>query len=292
MDVQVLVDDGLGNASYLIDLGDGRALAVDPARDPRPYLERAEHLTVAYAADTHVHADFVSGGRELAGLGARLLAPAAAALSYGHRGLADGEEVDLGALTLRAVATAGHSPEHLSYLLLEGSRPVAVFTGGALIVGGVARTDLAEPGPVVLVLADGQDRDAVVEACLKVGQDALAGELDGGMAAWAGDGRPTATTPLVDPGEADGRRLIDVRQRPEWEAGHVPEAVHHELGALPGAARALGGAEPVTVMCGHGERAMTGASLLAAAGARRTAALRGGPAEWAAAHGRNLEYGA
>src|SRR6266581_712905 len=139
--------EGLGNNSYLAEVADGLALAVDAGRDPRPYLglAAAHGLQVAFTADTHVHADFVSGGRELAGEGARLLAPAASGLSFPHEELRDGEDLDLGGLTLRALATPGHTPEHLSYLLLDGGQPVAVFTGGALIVGGVARTDLADP---------------------------------------------------------------------------------------------------------------------------------------------------
>src|SRR6266700_6647782 len=139
--------EGLGNNSYLAEVGSGLALAVDPGRDPRPYLglAAAHGLRVAFTADTHVHADFVSGSRELAGEGARLIAPAASGLSFGHEELRDGEGLDLGGLTLRALATPGHTPEHLSYLLLDGAQPVAVFTGGALIVGGAARTDLADP---------------------------------------------------------------------------------------------------------------------------------------------------
>src|SRR6266700_77428 len=138
--------EGLGNNSYLAEVGSGLALAVDPGRDPRPYLglAAAQGLGVAFTADTHVHADFVSGGRELAAVGARLLAPAGSGLSFPHEELRGGEDLDLGGLTLRALATPGHTPEHLSYLLLDGAAPVAVFTGGALIVGGVARTDLAD----------------------------------------------------------------------------------------------------------------------------------------------------
>jgi len=139
--------EGLGNNSYLAEVGSGLALAVDPGRDPRPYLGLAavHGLRVAFTADTHVHADFVSGSRELAAGGARLLAPAGSGLSFPHEELRDGEDLDLGGLTLRALATPGHTPEHLSYLLLDGAQPVAVFTGGALIAGGVARTDLAGP---------------------------------------------------------------------------------------------------------------------------------------------------
>jgi hydroxyacylglutathione hydrolase len=142
-----LVDEGLGNSSYLVDLGDGRALAVDPARDPGPYFAaaRARRLTIAYAAETHLHADFISGSRELAAGGAQVLAAAAGDTTFGHRGLHDGDEVDLGGLTLRALATPGHTPEHLSYLVLDGSRPAALFSGGSLLVGAVARTDLIAP---------------------------------------------------------------------------------------------------------------------------------------------------
>src|SRR6266542_4341487 len=108
--------EGLGNHSYLAEVGSGLALAVDPGRDPRSYLglAAAHGLRVAFTADTHVHADFVSGSRELAADGARLLAPAGSGLSFGHEELRDGQELDLGGLTLRALATPGHTPEHLS----------------------------------------------------------------------------------------------------------------------------------------------------------------------------------
>jgi len=142
-----IVDDGLGNSSYLVDLGDGRALAVDPSRDPSPYLAAAERagLQIAFAAETHLHADFVSGAAELAAFGAHVLAPAAGGLELPHKGLGDGDEIDLGGLRLRALATPGHTPEHVSYLLLDGDRPVALFSGGSLLVGAVARTDLIAP---------------------------------------------------------------------------------------------------------------------------------------------------
>ena len=142
-----LVNEGLGNSSYLVALGDGRALAVDPERDPGPYLTAAESrgLTIAFAAETHLHADFVSGSRELAAHGAQVLAAAEGGSAFGHRGLRDGDDVDLGGLRLRALATPGHTPEHLSYLLLDGDRPAALFSGGSLLVGAVARTDLIAP---------------------------------------------------------------------------------------------------------------------------------------------------
>jgi hydroxyacylglutathione hydrolase len=146
--IHPVVDEGLGNSAYVVELGGGRALVVDPARDPTPYLELARwrRLQIAYAAETHLHADFVTGSRELAAAdGAQVLAPRASRLGFAHRGLADGEEVDLGGLGLRALTTPGHASEHVSYLLVDGGRPLALFSGGALLVGTVARTDLAAP---------------------------------------------------------------------------------------------------------------------------------------------------
>jgi hydroxyacylglutathione hydrolase len=148
LQIHPVVDEGLGNSAYVVELGDGRALVVDPARDPTPYLELARwrRLQIAYAAETHLHADFLTGSRELtAAAGTRVLAPQASRLGFPHKGLEDGQEVDLGGLTLRVLATPGHAPEHVSYLLLDGGRPAALFSGGALLVGTVARTDLVSP---------------------------------------------------------------------------------------------------------------------------------------------------
>jgi hydroxyacylglutathione hydrolase len=140
-------DEGLGNSSYLIDLDDGRGLVLDPSRDPAPYLAAAEHhgLRLVWTVETHLHADFVSGSRELAAVGAGVVAPAAAELQFPFRGLRDGEELDLGGLGLRALATPGHTPEHLAYLLTDGGRPLGLFSGGSLLVGTLARTDLISP---------------------------------------------------------------------------------------------------------------------------------------------------
>lgn len=148
VDVVPLVDEGLGNSAYLVDLRDGRALVVDVSRDLREVHRAAERrgLNVAFAADTHLHADFLTGATQLAATGgARVLAAAAGDREYQHRGLRDGDEVDLGGLRLRTLATPGHTHEHVSFLLLDGDRPVGVFTGGSLLVGSAARTDLVAP---------------------------------------------------------------------------------------------------------------------------------------------------
>ena len=142
-----LPDEGLGNTSWLIDLGDDRVAVVDPSRHPGPYLAEAERrgARVAFSIETHLHADFVTGSRELAAYDSTVIAPAAGGLEWPHRPVNDGEVVDLGGLSLRALSTPGHTPEHLAYLLSDGDRPVGVFTGGSLLVGAVARTDLIAP---------------------------------------------------------------------------------------------------------------------------------------------------
>ncbi|MTD57296.1 MBL fold metallo-hydrolase [Amycolatopsis pithecellobii] len=148
VEVVPLVDEGLGNSAYLVDLGDGRAMVVDVSLDLRASSAAARRrgLTVAFAADTHLHADFLSGARQLSATeGTRVLASAAGHREFTHSGLRDGDEVDLGGLRLRALGTPGHTQEHLSFLLLDGDRPVGVFTGGSLLVGSAARTDLVSP---------------------------------------------------------------------------------------------------------------------------------------------------
>src|SRR5690349_18428104 len=97
VEIVPIIDEGLGNSSYLVDLGDGRALVVDPSRDPCAYTAEARRrgLSIAFVAETHLHADFVSGSRELAAQGATILASAAGRREFPHRPLEHGDEVDL-----------------------------------------------------------------------------------------------------------------------------------------------------------------------------------------------------
>ncbi|HEX6310871.1 MAG TPA: rhodanese-like domain-containing protein [Acidimicrobiia bacterium] len=143
--VLAFTDEGFGHTSHLVDLGDGSALVVDPARFPTREVAAAggRGLRLAYTADTHTHADYVSGGPALGAGGAEFLAPAAASLEMPHRGVADDEVVELApAMRLRAIPTPGHTPDHLAYLLEERGAPVALFSGGSLMAGTVGRTDL------------------------------------------------------------------------------------------------------------------------------------------------------
>ena len=146
--VTPVVDEGLGNNSYLVDLGGGRALAVDASRDLRALRREADArgLRVAFAAETHLHADFLSGAVQLTATDrAQVIASAAGSREFPHTGLEDDQELDLGGLTLKAMATPGHTGEHLAYALRDGDTTLGVFTGGSLIVGSAARTDLVDP---------------------------------------------------------------------------------------------------------------------------------------------------
>ncbi|KAB1990544.1 MBL fold metallo-hydrolase [Streptomyces triticiradicis] len=139
---------GLGNRSYLAG-GPRTAVAVDPPRDAERMLTAAARrgVRIAYVVETHLHNDYVSGGLELARLtGAAYLVPAGARVAFERAPVADGDttEVDAG-LTLRALATPGHTPHHTSYVLQQDGRAVAAFTGGSLLIGTVGRPDLVEP---------------------------------------------------------------------------------------------------------------------------------------------------
>ena len=448
--VTPIVDEGLGNAAYLVDLGDGRALVVDASRDLRALRAAASRrgLRIAFTADTHLHADFLSGAVQLAADdGATVLASRAGAREFPHRGLADGDEVDLGGLRLRTLATPGHTHEHIAFELLDDGRVAGVFTGGSLIVGSAARTDLVAPErteelaraqyhslqrladlgddvavwpthgagsfcaapptaertstigieratnsllraesedafveqllgslgsfppyfltlgeinrrgpepvagdslrrlsagevvrmresgaevvdvrpvrefaathlpgsisiplrpvfatwlgwllppakPLIIVRDADQDPAEVLWQARKVGYDRqLLGELEGGVAAWTQADQPTKAIPLVTPEHIGESRVLDIRQDSEFTAGRIPGATHVELGRLAHDTENIGNAaqEPTVVMCGHGERAMGAASLLARAGQRDLSVLAGGPDDWAAATGRSLE---
>jgi len=131
----------LAHASYLI-ASDGVAAIVDPQRDVDQYL--AEGLDIRYVIETHLHADFVSGHRELAARsGAEIVIGAEAGATFPHRAVRDGDVLTLGTIELHALATPGHTPESISWLIVEEGRPVKVLTGDTLFIGEVGRPDLA-----------------------------------------------------------------------------------------------------------------------------------------------------
>jgi hydroxyacylglutathione hydrolase len=145
---QFVLED-LGHASYLVGSEEtGEALVLDVRRDVDVYFRSARRhgLRIAYAVDTHQHNDYVTGICELPARGdVQLLASARAELGYRARPLADGQRLELGELLLQVLHTPGHTPEHVSLLVTDRSRgpdPALLLSGGALLVGDVARPDL------------------------------------------------------------------------------------------------------------------------------------------------------
>ncbi len=148
MEIIQFVHEGLGNSSYVVGIGNGEAVTVDPDRNVDRYIQAAaaKGLQITKVLETHLHADFITGSIEMAErTGARLLVPAGAEARFPHQPLFAGSRLELGESWLEAVASPGHTPEHLSYVLRRGRMPPVLFSGGSLIVGGAARTDLISP---------------------------------------------------------------------------------------------------------------------------------------------------
>ena len=138
----------LAHASYLIG-SDGEAVVVDPQRDVDQYIQEADDqgFKIKHVIETHLHADFVSGHRELAArTGADIIFGAKSGAEFAHRAVNDGEEIDVGRVTLRFLDTPGHTPESISILVIDNDvspKPQKVLTGDALFIGDVGRPDLA-----------------------------------------------------------------------------------------------------------------------------------------------------
>lgn len=138
----------LAHASYLIG-SEGEAAVVDPQRDVDQYIEEAaaQSLQIKYVIETHLHADFVSGHRELASrTGAEIVFGAQAGATFPHRAVRDGDEIRIGKVVLRILETPGHTPESISVLVIDrhvSDQPQKVLTGDTLFVGDVGRPDLA-----------------------------------------------------------------------------------------------------------------------------------------------------
>ncbi len=147
MEVKQFYDKALAHGSYAI-ISDKKIALVDPGRDPQPYLDfaRAHNAEIVAVFETHPHADFASSHREFFEKhGATVYTNAEVGATYPHEALNDGDEVKIGRVTLRALFTPGHSPDHNSYLLLDKQgQPHSVYSGDSLFVGDVGRPDLRE----------------------------------------------------------------------------------------------------------------------------------------------------
>ncbi|MBI4330906.1 MAG: MBL fold metallo-hydrolase [Chloroflexi bacterium] len=450
--IKQFVVEGLGNSSYLVGSPEDRvAVIIDPQRDVDIYLNVARELGLAitHALETHLHADFVSGSRELAArTGAHIGASAAGNLQFHHLSLKEGDRLKTGKLAIQVLETPGHSPEHLSFLVREeGSKePAALFSGGALIVGGAARTDLlghehthslthqlyhtlhdklmplpdetrvypthgagsfciaSEEGeekkrattigqerqhnrllkaaseedfikvaleglpsypdyfrrmaavnrkgprilgdlpippplppqrvkglldkgaiavdarpfrdfarghirgaysnplrdsfatylgwvvppehPLIIVPQSEEKLEAIVRQAIRVGYDDLAGYPEGGMEAWQQAGYPVETVELTTPEEVyqemqkKAVALLDVREESEWATGHVPGALHIELGELEKRIAEVPADAALAVTCSLGNRSSTAASILKRRGFKDVRNLAGGMTAW------------
>ena len=146
MKIETIRTPGLGDATYLLS-HEGTGLLIDPQRDVERFLRAAEAAGVRqlrYVLETHLHNDYVSGGREAARrAGAELILPAGAGVAFDHTPAFHSEDLPAGpGLAVRPLHTPGHTPEHVSYLVLLDGEPVALFSGGSLLVASAGRTDL------------------------------------------------------------------------------------------------------------------------------------------------------
>jgi len=165
MFLRMVYDEKLAAAAYLIGCQrTGEAIVIDPLRDVDRYLQlaAANGLRIVAVAETHIHADFISGGRELAELGTMIyvsdegdadwkyqwLANKPGGGHYNHRLLMNGDTFRIGQIEFKAIHTPGHTPEHLSFMVTDrgggADRPMGVATGDFVFVGDLGRPDLLE----------------------------------------------------------------------------------------------------------------------------------------------------
>ncbi len=153
-------DDKLAQYAYLIGCqANGTAVVIDPMRDIEQYIDAAakENLTIVAAADTHIHADYISGLREFAEKGVKVYASDEGDKDwkyewlidsdYDYELMTDGDEFKIGNITVKAWHTPGHTPEHLTFLVTDGAaanEPMGMATGDFVFVGDVGRPDLLE----------------------------------------------------------------------------------------------------------------------------------------------------
>lgn len=152
MIVERVYTPGLAQVAYLVaDEAAGEVAVIDPRRDIDEYLDWAtvHGVRIVAICETHVHADFVSGARELAAAtGAPVYAGRLGSTEFPHVSLDDGDEIRVGSLSLKALWTPGHTPEHIAFLLVDpaqGGQPLALFSGDVLFAGEIGRPDLLGP---------------------------------------------------------------------------------------------------------------------------------------------------
>jgi glyoxylase-like metal-dependent hydrolase (beta-lactamase superfamily II)/rhodanese-related sulfurtransferase len=167
----------LAHASYLIG-SEGEAAVIDPRRDVDEYIEeaRAHGFAIKYVVETHLHADFVSGHRELAErTGAEIVFGHRSGAAFPHRAVREGDEIRVGRVVLRVLETPGHTPEGISLLVFEGGEtsPRMVLTGDTLFIGDVGRPDLVGSKGFTAEQMASLLFDSVQGKLMKLGDDVL-----------------------------------------------------------------------------------------------------------------------
>src|SRR5690606_23511411 len=201
MIVRRFYDDNLAQASWLVGCGaSGEGLVVDPNRDVDQYIRaaEAEGVRVTHVTETHIHADFVSGARELAArTGARLYLSAEGGPDWSYRYaseanavlLRDGDEFRVGNVRVRVMHTPGHTPEHIVFIVTDGAsadQPMGVMTGDFVFVGDVGRPDLLEKAAGVAGTMEAGARD------LYASLTRFRGQLPDYVQLWPGHGAGSA----------------------------------------------------------------------------------------------------
>jgi len=137
----------IAHSSYLL-AGKNYCAVIDPQRDVDVYITEARKMGVeiTHIIETHLHADFISGHIDLAKqTGARIYVAESAKCTFDHVAVSEGNSIELEDMLLQVLETPGHTPEHLSFVVIDKSRsdsPIGVFVGDTLFVGDVGRPDL------------------------------------------------------------------------------------------------------------------------------------------------------
>ena len=224
-------DEGHAQASYLLACDRARTgVIIDPRRDVDIYVTAARQrgIEIVAAIETHIHADFVSGARELAATGARIFAGPGSDLGFPAHEIRHGERMPFGDLALEFLHTPGHTPEHLCLLASGDSEAARLFTGDTLFVGAVGRPDLL--GPDQMRTLAGELYDSLMDKILALDESVEvhpghgAGSLCGAHISAEPSstiGRERTTNPMLRPTTRDGfvaAVLADLPETPPYFA--------------------------------------------------------------------------
>ena len=263
--------DGIAELSYLVgDDSEGVAAVFDPRPDVDCYLElaRKKKVSITHIFETHIHADFVSGARELCARveSAKIFLSHEGGARYGfdHEKIKDGDCFTLGSVLITVRRAPGHTPELVAYLLAEKDRsdaPWGVLTGDSLFVSSAGRPDLMGSGQEKK-LAE-QQFHTLRDFYLKLADGVAIYPAHGhGSPCGADIGDRLSSTIGYERRFNAFLQLLDVRAPDEWERGHIPNARHVFLGELRQHLGKLDKSKPTAVYCDTGYRASIATSIL------------------------------